>query len=58
MKMVMTVVPANTAERVLDALVNQGLAGTQKRVVKWVLVVATLALVVQGFRVANALAGF
>ncbi|MFC7046324.1 succinate dehydrogenase [Halobacteriaceae archaeon GCM10025711] len=43
---------------VYNALVNQGLAGTQKRVVKWTLVVVTLALVVQGFRVANALAGF
>jgi len=42
---------------VYNALVNQGLDGTQKQVVKWVLVVAGLALVVQGVRVALAFTG-
>ncbi|MFB6138566.1 MAG: succinate dehydrogenase hydrophobic membrane anchor subunit [Halobacteriaceae archaeon] len=42
---------------VYNALVNQGLSGTPRRVAKWVLVVAGVALVVQGIRVANAMAG-
>ncbi len=42
---------------VYNALVNQGLSGTQKTVVKWVLIVASLLLIVQGIRTANALAG-
>jgi succinate dehydrogenase / fumarate reductase membrane anchor subunit len=43
---------------VYNALINQGLDGTQKNVVKWVLVVASLALVAQGIRVAVVMAGF
>lgn len=42
---------------VYNALVNQGLSGTQKTVVKWVLIVASALLIVQGIRTANALAG-
>ncbi|MDL5361242.1 succinate dehydrogenase hydrophobic membrane anchor subunit [Halalkalicoccus sp. NIPERK01] len=42
---------------VYNALINQGLDGTQKTVVKWILVVAGVALIVQGIRTANALAG-
>lgn len=42
---------------VYNALVNQGLSGTQRTVVKWVLVLASLGLIVQGIRVANAMAG-
>jgi len=42
---------------IYNALVNQGLAGTQKTVVKYVLVVASVLLVVQGIRVALAMAG-
>ena len=42
---------------VYNALVNQGLAGTQKRAVKWALVVAGLLLIVQGTRVAFAMSG-
>jgi succinate dehydrogenase / fumarate reductase membrane anchor subunit len=42
---------------VYNALVNQGLDGTPQTVVKWTLVVAGIALVVQGVRVANTLAG-
>ena len=42
---------------VYNALVNQGLDGTGRTVVKWVLVLASAALIVQGIRVANALAG-
>ena len=40
---------------VYNALINQGLAGTQKRAVKWLLVVAGGLLVVQGVRVAVAM---
>lgn len=40
---------------VYNALINQGLEGTQKNVVKWVLVVAGALLVVQGVRVALAM---
>jgi len=42
---------------VYNALINQGLDGTPKQVMKWVLVVAGLLVVVQGFRVASAMAG-
>lgn len=42
---------------VYNALVNQGLDGTQKSAVKWVLVVAGILLVVQGIRVAFAMTG-
>lgn len=42
---------------VYNALVNQGLDGTQKTAVKWVLVVASALLIVQGIRTANAFAG-
>lgn len=43
---------------VYNALINQGLSGTRKRIVKWILIIAGLALIVQGIRVANAMAGF
>jgi len=43
---------------VYNALVNQGLEGTQKRVVAGVLILAGLALIVQGTRVALAMRGF
>ncbi|MFB6079712.1 MAG: succinate dehydrogenase hydrophobic membrane anchor subunit [Haloferacaceae archaeon] len=42
---------------VYNALVNQGLSGTKRTVVKWVLVVASVVLIVQGIRTANAWAG-
>jgi len=42
---------------VYNALVNQGIAGTQKRVAQVVLVAAGALLVVQGTRVAVAMAG-
>jgi len=42
---------------VYNALVNMGLEGTQKRVVGGVLVLAGVLLIVQGFRVAFAMAG-
>ena len=42
---------------VYNALINQGLDGTAKTAIKWGLVVAGLLLVVQGIRLANALAG-
>lgn len=42
---------------VYNALINQGLSGTQKTAVKWVLVVASVLLIVQGIRTANAMAG-
>jgi succinate dehydrogenase / fumarate reductase membrane anchor subunit len=42
---------------VYNALINQGLEGTQKRVVKWSLVAASVALVLQGVRVAFAMTG-
>lgn len=40
-----------------NALINQGLDGRAKVAVKWVLVLAGLALIVQGIRLANVLAG-
>jgi succinate dehydrogenase / fumarate reductase membrane anchor subunit len=43
---------------VYNALVNQGLEGTQKTAVKWVLIVGSVILVVQGIRTANAWAGY
>jgi len=42
---------------VYNALVNQGVSGTPLRVIKWVLVLAGLALFAQGIRVATAFAG-
>ncbi|WP_122087927.1 succinate dehydrogenase [Halalkalicoccus subterraneus] len=42
---------------VYNGLTNQGLEGTQKTVVKWVLVVASALLIFQGIRTANAFAG-
>lgn len=42
---------------VYNALLNQGIDGRAKAIVKWVLIVASLALVVQGIRLANTLAG-
>lgn len=46
-----------TFHGVYAALINQGLAGTPKTVVKWTLIIASVFLIVQGIRVANALAG-
>lgn len=43
---------------VYNALVNQGLDGTHKRVVKYVLALAGILLIAQGLRVAVAMAGF
>jgi succinate dehydrogenase / fumarate reductase membrane anchor subunit len=42
---------------VYNALVNQGIEGTKKQAVKWALVAASVVLVVQGIRTANAWAG-
>jgi succinate dehydrogenase / fumarate reductase membrane anchor subunit len=42
---------------VYNALINQGLSGTQRVAVKWLLVAASLVLVVQGTRTALAMAG-
>jgi len=42
---------------VYNALINQGLTGTKRTAVKWTLVAASLILVVQGVRTANAWAG-
>ena len=42
---------------VYNALINQGLTGTPKTAAKWLLIVAGVALVAQGIRVANTLAG-
>ncbi|AQL44020.1 succinate dehydrogenase [Halorientalis sp. IM1011] len=42
---------------VYNALINQGLGGTQKQVVKWVLVVASGVLIAQGIRTALYMAG-
>ncbi|MFB6096457.1 MAG: succinate dehydrogenase hydrophobic membrane anchor subunit [Haloferacaceae archaeon] len=42
---------------VYNALINQGLSGTRKQAVKWTLVVASVILIVQGIRTANAWAG-
>ncbi|WP_225334410.1 succinate dehydrogenase hydrophobic membrane anchor subunit [Halomicrobium urmianum] len=43
---------------VYNAFINQGLEGSRKRTVKWVLVVAGVLLVAQGTRVALAMNGF
>jgi succinate dehydrogenase / fumarate reductase membrane anchor subunit len=43
---------------VYNALVNQGISGTRKRVIKAVLVVASLLLIVQGVRTALYMNGF
>jgi len=42
---------------VYNALINQGLSGTKRTVVKWTLVVASVVLIIQGIRTANAWAG-
>ncbi len=42
---------------VYNALINQGLSGTRKTAVKWVLVAASVLLVAQGVRVAVVMAG-
>ncbi|MFW6002963.1 MAG: succinate dehydrogenase [Halanaeroarchaeum sp.] len=42
---------------VYNALINQGLTGTPRRVLRWVLVGAGVVLVVQGIRVALAMSG-
>lgn len=42
---------------VYNALINQGLDGRPRTVVKWFLLVAGVLLIVQGIRVANAMAG-
>ncbi|WP_101298144.1 succinate dehydrogenase hydrophobic membrane anchor subunit [Halegenticoccus soli] len=42
---------------VYNALINQGLSGSRKTAVKWTLVLASLVLIVQGIRTANAWAG-
>lgn len=42
---------------VYNALVNQGLTGTKRTVIKWTLVAASAVLIVQGIRTANAWAG-
>jgi succinate dehydrogenase / fumarate reductase membrane anchor subunit len=42
---------------VYNALVNQGIEGTKKQAVKWALVAASVVLIVQGIRTANAWAG-
>ena len=43
---------------VYNALINQGLTGTKRQAVKWTLVAASVVLLVQGVRTANAWAGF
>ncbi|EMA67714.1 succinate dehydrogenase subunit D [Halorubrum aidingense JCM 13560] len=42
---------------VYNALINQGLTGTKRTVIKWTLVAASAVLIVQGIRTANAWAG-
>jgi succinate dehydrogenase / fumarate reductase membrane anchor subunit len=42
---------------VYNALINQGLDGTQRTAVKWLLIVASVLLIGQGLRVATAMAG-
>jgi succinate dehydrogenase / fumarate reductase membrane anchor subunit len=42
---------------VYNALINQGLSGQRKTAIKWVLVAASILLIVQGIRTANAWAG-
>jgi succinate dehydrogenase / fumarate reductase membrane anchor subunit len=43
---------------IYNALVNQGLSGTRKTAVKWVLVVASVLLIGQGVRTALYMNGF
>ncbi len=43
---------------IYNALVNQGLSGRPRRVLKWVLAIASAVLIVQGIRVALVMAGF
>lgn len=43
---------------VYNALINQGLSGTSKTIVKWVLIIASVALIIQGLYVAFAMAGW
>lgn len=42
---------------VYNALINQGLAGRGRIAVKWILILASLGLIVQGVRVAMVMAG-
>lgn len=42
---------------VYNALINQGLSGTKRTIVKWTLIAASVIVIVQGFRTANAWAG-
>lgn len=42
---------------VYNALINQGLTGTPRRVLKWLLIGAGIVLLVQGFRVGLAMGG-
>ena len=42
---------------VYNALLNQGLSGTKRTAVKWILIVASVVVIVQGIRTANAWAG-
>ena len=42
---------------VYNALVNQGLSGTKRTVIKWTLVAASVVLIFQGIQTANAWAG-
>ncbi|MFB6114612.1 MAG: succinate dehydrogenase [Halodesulfurarchaeum sp.] len=42
---------------VYNALINQGLSGTPKRVLKWILIAAAVLVIGQGLRVANAMVG-
>ena len=42
---------------VYNALINQGLTGTKRQAAKWTLVAASIVLLVQGVRTANAWAG-
>jgi len=42
---------------VYNALINQGLTGTKRTVIKWTLVAASVVLIAQGIRTANAWAG-
>ncbi|WP_434521489.1 succinate dehydrogenase hydrophobic membrane anchor subunit [Halorubrum sp. AS12] len=39
---------------VYNALLNQGLSGTKRTVIKWTLVAASVVLIAQGIRTANA----
>ena len=42
---------------IYNALINQGLDGTQRTAVKWVLIAAGALVILQGFRVAFAMVG-